>query len=54
MHETSQSTLYHRFLKGEWRVDGWQSDWQKELKRRAAEEKLKPVVIAKNSSLTRR
>jgi len=54
MHKTSESTYYTRYLKGEHRVDGWQSEWQKELKRRNAEEKLKPVAIAKTSSLTRR
>jgi hypothetical protein len=34
----------HKFILGEHRTDGWKSDWRKDLERRMAEDKLKPIV----------
>jgi hypothetical protein len=36
---------YQRFLKGDLHVNGWQSDWQKDLIRRRAEEEAKEAAM---------
>jgi hypothetical protein len=46
MNETSQSTLYHRYLKGEHRVDGFQSSWLRDFKKWREDQKGKPTRVS--------
>lgn len=45
---------FHLFLRNELRTDGWESEWQKDLKRRMQEEAYRPRPIVKAEQIKAR